>query len=200
MLRWRSLAGIVAVLALALPATAGESPDAGGNGRCSAASEVTPLASQAASAGYVSNVLNRDGSIRSVSHDMLSRALESARSKQPIAWVVFTSMPEIAALSNEDRMCADLERATRINPLKFEDRRFESADELTNWIMDFTQGKGADGRSLYEQCPGNCSPRYTWWIEPRQSNLKVDAWVVCGQPRDRSSNRYQLTTSLASDC
>jgi hypothetical protein len=199
--RWRSLANLVATLALAMPAAASDSPDADHSRDCRSSAEVAELASETASAGYVSNILNRDGSIRSMSHRMLSQALESARSREPTQWVVFKSTPELSNNSQgEDHMCADLEQVTKSDPLKFENRRFASADELTDWIMDFTQGKGADGKSLYEKCPGKCSPRYTWWIEPQASGLKVDAWVVCGQPRDRNSNKYHLTTGLAKAC
>jgi hypothetical protein len=191
----------VAALAFALPAAAGESSGVDHGRDCRSSAEVAGLASETASAGYVSNILNRDGSIRSMSHRMLSQALESARSREPTQWVVFTSTPEISDSSQgEDHMCADLERVTKSDPIKFENRHFASADELTDWIMDFTQGNGTDGKSLYKQCPGKCSPRYTWWIEPQASGLKVDAWVVCGQPRDRSSNKYYLTTGLARAC
>lgn len=192
---------MVAGLAFALPATAGEAPGVEHGRECSPSPDVTELASETASAGYVSNILNRNGSIRSISNRMLSHALTSARSREPMQWVVFTSTPDVANNPDGgDRMCTDLEKATKSDPLKFENKRFATADELTDWIMDFTQGKGADGKSLYEQCPGKCSPRYTWWIEPQQPGLKVDAWVVCGQPRDRSSNTYHLTTGLARAC
>ena len=71
-----------------------------------------------------------------------------------------------------------------------------SIDDLTNWIMDFTRGKGADGESLYEQCPGKCSPQYTWWIDPDETGLTVKARAVCGLPRDRDGNKYHLSTAL----
>ena len=198
---WRILGNLVAALLLALPVAAGEAPDFNDRAECSPPSEVTQLATETATAGTVANILNRTGSIRATSNRMLASALESARSKDPIQWIVFTSMPELSKKSaDDDPMCVRLEQATKKDPLKFEDRQFDSADALTNWITEFTQGKGADGKSLYEQCPGKCSPRYTWLIEPQQRGMKVDAWVVCGRPRDRDGNQYHLTTALARAC
>lgn len=168
---------------------------------CIASSEVTPLAAETATAGYVSNVLNRAGSIRAASNRLLISALATAESKQPKQWVIFTSTPELSKKSHgDDQMCAGHEEITRKAPLEFEDRHFATADELTDWIMEFTQGEGADGKSLYEQCPGKCSPRYTWWIEPVVSGMKVKSRVVCGLPRDHDGNKYHLSTALVPAC
>lgn len=195
------LANLAAALVLALPAMAGGAHEVAVARECPSSSDVVALDSATATAGVVSNALNRAGSIRAVSHRLLTSALDSARSRDPMQWVLFTSTPELSKSSeDEDSMCARLEQATDRDPIKFDDRHFESADELTSWIMDFTQGKGDDGKSLYEQCPGKCSPRYTWWIEPAKSGLKVDASVVCGLPRDRSGNKYHLSTGLAKAC
>jgi hypothetical protein len=168
---------------------------------CSPPSEITPLATETASAGYVSNVLKRAGSIRVASNRLLTSALDTARSKEPMQWVVFTSTPELSKKSDDDDlMCARHEQATEKDPLEFEDKHFASADELTDWLMDFTRGKGADGKSLYEQCPGKCSPRYTWWIEPVEAGMKVRSRVVCGLPRDHDGNKYHLTIALTPAC
>jgi hypothetical protein len=199
--RWRFPANLAAALLLALPAVAAAAHEIDTGRECPSSSDVTQLDAETASAGVVSNALNRAGSIRAASHRLLTSALDSARSREPMQWVLFTSTPELSENSeDENGMCARLEQATGEDPIMFEDRNFESADELTSWIMDFTQGKGGDGKSLYEQCPGKCSPRYTWWIEPAKSGLKVDASVVCGLPRDRNGNKYHLATGLARAC
>jgi len=158
---------------------------------------VTPLAAETASVGYLSNFTNRPDSIRATSKRMLDSAIETARSEPDVQRVIFKSIPELSTkVGADDQMCERYERATTKEPLEFEDKRFASVDELTNWIMDFTQGKGADGESLYEQCPGRCSPRYTWWIDPDETGLTVEARVVCGLPRDRDGNKYRLSTAL----
>ena len=168
---------------------------------CVSAPEIKLLASETASAGYVTNILSRPGSIRVASNRMLTSALDTAKSKQPTPLIIFTSTPELSKKSGEDdQMCARHQKDTEKHPLEFEDKHFATADELTEWIMDFTRGKGEDGKSLYELCPGNCSPRYTWWIEPMTSGMKVRSHVVCGLPRDRDGNKYHLTIALAPAC
>lgn len=158
---------------------------------------VTPLATETASAGYLSNLTNRSDSIRATSKRMLDSAIETARSEAAVQRVIFKSIPELSTkVDAEDQMCERYERATKKDPIEFEDKRFASVDELTDWIMDFTQGKGADGESLYEQCPGKCSPQYTWRIDPDKTGLTVKARVVCGLPRDRDGNKYHLSTAL----
>lgn len=156
---------------------------------------------ESATAGALANLSNSDGSIRSASNRMLTKAIETAGSSQPPQRVIFSSIPELSKKStSDDQMCKEHEETTAKAPLQFDDKRFASTDDLTDWIMDFTQGKGAEGKSLYKQCPGKCSPQYTWWIDPVGSELVVNARVVCGMPRDRSSNEYQLTTSLTAIC
>lgn len=156
---------------------------------------------EAATAGYLANLSNSKGSIRSASGRMLTKAIETAKSSQPRQRVIFQSIPELSKKStSDDQMCQRHEKATAEEPIVFDDKRFASTDELTDWIMEFTRGNGTDGKSLYEQCPGRCSPQYTWWIDPVESSLVVKARVVCGMPRDRSSDKYQLSTALTAAC
>ncbi len=158
---------------------------------------VTPLAAETASAGYLSNLANRADSIRATSQRMLDRAIETAKSEAAVQRVIFKSIPELSTKAGaDDQMCERYERETTKDPIEFEARRFTSVDDLTDWIMDFTRGKGADGESLYEQCPGKCSPQYTWWIDPDETGLTVKARAVCGLPRDRDGNKYHLSTAL----
>ena len=176
---------------------AGES----GAGNCDASSTLTPLATEIASAGFLSNLSNRAGSIRATSKRMLDNAIGTARSDASPQRIVFKSIPELSTKADaDDQMCQRLEKATMKAPLEFNGKRFASVDELTDWIMDFTQGKGEDGKSLYEQCPGKCSPQYTWWIVPDKTDLLVEARIVCGAPRDRDGNKYHLSIALAASC
>jgi len=168
---------------------------------CDASSDLMPVATEIASAGFLSNLGDRADSIRATSKRMLESAIETARSEESAQRIIFKSTPELSTKTHsDDQMCERLEKATTKAPLEFNDKRFASIDELTDWIMDFTQGKGTDGKSLYEQCPGKCSPQYTWWIDPDKSGLKVKARVVCGLPRDRGGNKYQLSITLVASC
>jgi len=168
---------------------------------CAASPTVSPLAAKTASAGYLSNFTNRAGSIRAVSKSMLDSAIETAKTDKQGQQIIFKSIPQLSRKADsDDPMCKRLEKQTSEKPIEFNDKRFATVDDLNDWIMDFTQGEGADGKSLYEQCPGNCSPQYTWHIEPENGNLNVDARVVCGPPRDHDSDAYNLSIGLADAC
>jgi hypothetical protein len=176
---------------------AGES----GAGNCDASSTLTPLATEIASAGFLSNLSSRADSIRATSKRMLDEAIGTVRSDASAQRIVLKSIPELSKkIDSDDQMCERLETETQKAPLEFNGKHFASADELTDWIMNFTQGKGADGKSLYKQCPGKCSPQYTWWIDPGESGLMVNARVVCGLPRDRDGDKYHLSIALAASC
>lgn len=195
------MGGLLAVLAFGCSAGS-ENSAADGNGKlCIPTSEPIKLDSESASAGFLSNLTGSAGSIRAASKTLLTSALDTATSKNPVSWVRFTSMPTLAKERGEDyEMCMRLEQATRVAPLTFEEKHFDTVDDLTSWITDFTQGKGADGKLLYEQCPGKCSPRYTWWIKPDEKGMLVTPMAVCGPPRDRDGDIYQLTTAIAAPC
>lgn len=180
---------------------AGTAAGDGNATHCDPSTAVTPLATEVASAGFLTNLSNRAGSIRATSSRMLGSAIEIARSEVSAKRIIFKSIPELSTKAGaDDQMCECYEKVTTKTPLEFNDKRFASVDELTDWIMDFTQGKGVDGKSLYEQCPGKCSPQYTWWIDPDKTDLMVRARVVCGPPRDRDGNKYHLTIALAASC
>jgi len=189
------------VLLLSCCLAAGTASGDGGGSHCGAPADATPLDTESATAGYLANLSNSDGSIRLASNRMLTKAIETAKSSQPPQRVIFSSIPELSTqTTSDDEMCRQHEKTTVKEPLRFDDKRFASADDLTDWIMEFTRGKGAEGKSLYERCPGKCSPQYTWWIDPVESDLVVNARVVCGMPRDRSGNKYQLSTALTATC
>ena len=169
--------------------------------QCNASPASTPLATETASAGFMANLGNRADSIRAVSKKMLNSAIATARSDASPQRIIFKSIPELSNKTTaDDPMCERHEAATRKEPLAFDEKRFMTADDLTDWIMDFTQGKGTEGKLLYKQCPGKCSPQYTWWIEPDETELLVKARVVCGLPRDRDGNSYRLSIELTAVC
>ena len=179
----------------------GAAADGGATTGCAPSPGATPWASATASAGFLANLGNRADSIRAVSKKMLNSAMEIARSDRSPQRIIFKSIPELSNKATaDDQMCERHAAATRNKPLEFNDMRFASVDALTDWIMEFTQGKGTQGKSLYEQCPGKCSPQYTWWIDPHTSGLLVKARVVCGLPRDHDGNKYQLSIALTAAC
>lgn len=102
--------------------------------------------------------------------------------------------------SKQDSLCLSQETATTEKPLNFPNREFESVDEMNSWVMEFSQGRGLDGKSLYAQCGSNCSPRYTFYISSVASGLRVQAEVICGLARDRASDEYDVSTALRARC
>ena len=159
------------------------------------------LDTETASAGLIANASNRKGSIRAASGRMLTAAIDEARSTSPPMRVVFKSIPDLSKKSTgDDAMCEQHWDATKDAPIVFDDKQFASTEELTEWIQKFTQGKGDEGKSLYDQCPGKCSPRYTWWIDPDGSGLRVKPMAACGMPRDKDGNQYTLSTALTAIC
>lgn len=191
----------VIVLLIACSLASGTLAADGGSGTCGGGERVTSLETETATAGSLANLTNRNGSIRWASNRMLPKAIDAAKAAEPAQRIIFKSIPELSKeATSDDDMCRQQEEATRKTPLVFDDKRFASAEELTDWIMEFTRGKGADGKSLYERCPGKCSPQYTWWIDPHGDELLVKARVVCGMPRDKSGNKYALSTALTPIC
>ena len=147
-------------LALSCCVAAGSASGDGGASQCGAQAEGTPLDTESATASVLANVSNSDGSIRSASSRMLTKAIDTAKSSQPPQRVVFSSIPNLSKKkTSDDEMCRQQETATKENPIRFDGKHFASTEDLNDWIMDFTQGKGDDGKSLYAQCPGKCSPQ-----------------------------------------
>ena len=198
MSRIRTLSRVILSVAC-LGGGAAMANDAGG--QCGPSPEVTPSDTATASAGFLANAGNSADSIRANSSRMLSSAIEKAQADASPQRIIFKSIPDLSKkTTSDDEMCERQEAATSKNPLEFGDKRFATVDELTDWIMDFTQGKGTEGKSLYKQCPGKCSPQYTWWIEPQKNELLVNARAICGRPRDRSGNKYQLSIAITPAC
>lgn len=178
---------------------------------CAAAVTETTLTDTFGSVGVLANLRGSDGSIRAVAQDLLAAALEQQRLAIPScpngcsggeSTIVYKVLP--TAYLNTDRQrseCRQYERETSASPLRFTDHEFDSLDALNEWIMDFSRGKGADGKALYAACASNCSPRYTFLIKPRDgTTLMLDAEVVCGLARDKKETQYSLSTALRTNC
>lgn len=184
--------------------------DAGLN--CSDLPVVIPLDSEYGSAGFMFNVAEHPKSIRAVATRLLNSALDAPVAKllkqcqndcsDRLAFHVIYKVAPTAFLPPQQQkdVCLRLEDETKRQPLLFGEKRFKSVEALNEWIMDFSQGRGEDGKQLYEQCSANCSPRYTFLIAQGDADLKVETEVLCGVARDRKNDRYSISTELTWGC
>ena len=202
--------GIALVPALA---SASEPPEQTLEGAldCPDPARETLLASELGSAGLVHNMAHHPESLRAIAQRLLEDALngnhEQARDCAPNcapterSEVVYRVTPaDFLAPEDQRAVCLEFESETKDNPLRFESRAFETVDALNDWIMDFSQGRGKDGELLYKQCSSNCSPRYTFLIAEQRTGFEVKTEVLCGLARDRSNNRYRISTALRRRC
>ncbi len=179
---------------------------------CVASSKETPLQEQIASAGIMHNLAEHPKSIRVVAAKLLADALDSPSAHQPNACaagcapvktpaVVYRVAP-VTFLPNDQqqKLCLTLEKDTTAHPLIFSPQAFQTVEKLNAWVMEFSQGRGEQGQKLYAQCGGNCSPRYTFLIAQGTDGLQVDAAVVCGLARDKSSDDYTVSTTIRNRC
>lgn len=179
---------------------------------CRAPGAEVPLASELGSAGFMLNLAEHPDSIRAVAGRLLQDALSDETDtataackpscpSATVAEVVYRVAPTaflVAAEQND--VCVRFERETGHDPLRFGTREFRSVEELNQWIMDFSQGRGDDGRALYARCSSNCSPRYTFLIAEQPDGYAVKAEVLCGLARDKSNDRYRISTALRRTC
>ncbi len=106
------------------------------------------------------------------------------------ATIIYKVLPTAFLDQTEQReVCLKFERDTTESPLRFAEKRFISLDDLNQWIMDFSRGKGPEGKDLYRLCSSNCSRRDTFFINNNG-----------GLARDRKNQRYNLSTSLRTRC
>jgi len=158
------------------------------------------------------NLAEHPKSIRAVATKLLAAALDSPAIKDPprcaagcaparAPQIVYRVAP-VAFLppSEQQALCVTLERDTARHPLAFQPQEFKTVEDLNAWVMEFSQGRGEEGRKLYEQCGGNCSPRYTFLIAQGKDGLRLDTTVVCGLARDRASDEYSVSTAVRSRC
>lgn len=166
-----------------------------------------------ASAGFFANLRNADHSVRSRMEQLLRESEESAarltevealcsRScPQAVVAVVFQSTPHMTLSDYDDRdRCEDLFSRTRQQPIEFLNRTFDSQDEVEDWYKDLTRGDGDDGESLYDRCPGRCSPRYSSLIFKRGEKFVISTSVVCGHARDKDDDQYALRAAVRWIC
>ncbi len=169
-----------------------------------------PLAEAVGPVGVLANLRGAPDSIRAVAKRLLAQALndgardgDDCRGCAQVPMSVVYRVAPIAYIDDvrQREVCLNLEEQTTKSPFVFEKKRFGTVDELNEWIMNFSRGKGTDGKELYRLCSSNCSPRYTFLINGGyQSGFSVESKVLCGRARDRSNRRYSLSTALRPHC
>lgn len=167
-----------------------------------------------ATASTFANVTGADGSIKKESGKLLTQAVDGVReAKQPDSvcsadcnvnpspFIFLRSVPNKFLSDYSDKAeCDKFETETTDKPIFYGNLHFNSLAELNDWFGDFSQGKGKEGKDLYNRCPGSCSPRYTNIIRPSENGFDVEAEVVCGAARDKSDNQYQLSAGYHWAC
>lgn len=158
------------------------------------------------------NIAEHPESIRVIAERLLTKAVgteafyEAPQCRDgcptsPVSHVVYRVAPTVFLPEEKQQaLCLTLEQQTKENPLHFGAKEFNSVPELNDWIMQFSQGRGDDGKRLYEQCGGNCSPRYTFSIAQDGEKLKVSTDVLCGFARDKKSDQYAVSTVIRWQC
>jgi hypothetical protein len=203
-----------AIFCLVLFVVFGRTMTARADDDCSAVVKDVPGEQVIADAGTWTNLRKAEGSLRYESERLLNAAEKKRAALQPPAGlcpagcipisepeIVFISVPQKFLDSYRDQQkCERLLKQTTAAPLAYHDRTFSSAAEFNDWFGDFSQGKGDDGRTLYRQCDGSCSPRYTCIIKQQGAALHVDADVICGPARDKSDDTYKLSSSYRWTC
>ena len=199
------------LLALALAPLAAQA--AGTTADCDAPHREVPLDTATGSVGFIKNMAEDPTSIRAVAGRLLETALngdsKTAAHDECIgncpdrlrSEVIYRVSPTafLDAAEQHD-VCRRFESETTVHPLEFDARSFASVAELNDWIMAFSQGRGADGKLLYERCSSNCSPRYTFLIAEQSSGYAVRAQVLCGLARDKANDQYRISTALRRSC
>lgn len=167
---------------------------------CSTPLTETPLRSEQASAGIMVNITEAPESIRATVKTLLGDALNAAKTAQAPAVVFRVAPTRYLPLPEQQPLCTQLATQTTLQPLTFVDRAFPDVEEFDAWLTAFSQGKGDDGKLLYQQCGGNCDPSFTFVVAPTTSELTVMTEVYCGYARDRAINLYTLSTTLRTAC
>ncbi len=182
---------------------------------CESIFKDTPGEKATANANAWANWRSNPGSISAESKRLLSNAnkgieklnqptdLCPAECKPATApRIIFRSIPSSYLSSYSDKAkCTELLSATQRKPISYPDRKFADMDALNSWFGDFSQGKGSDGKDLYQRCDGDCSPQYECDItKGTDGKLSLDARVVCGHARDKDQNTYDLSYVFRWEC
>lgn len=125
---------------------------------------------------------------------------EAPCESKAVPQIIFTSVPSsFRSGYSDEKECNRLAEQTKKSPLTFGTKSFGSMNELSEWISQFSQGKGAEGEQLYKQCPGSCSPQFHYEIRTG-GGVDVTPAVICGAARDKDENLYSIAVSVELQC
>lgn len=178
---------------------------------------IVPLETSKANASIFSNWMNRKGSVKYESERIFNRAkndfahlkpprikLSKGLTLRSIPYLHFSSSPFQNSVGHPDfEYCQKLENITKSQPIRYSNSTLRSVTALIDWISDLSQGKGELGRDLYQRCDRACSPRFDYQItqvELSREHYLVDVSIICGLPRDKEDNNYQLKTFYRWSC
>ncbi len=181
---------------------------------CSSYIRDAKIESSLASASMLANAQNKKGSIRFETKEMLNKAETNlANAEKPTdlcpsdcqlpdkPLIVFQSIPNNFLTGyDQQEKCQTLQGETEKTPFTYSEKEFDTMQALENWLSKFSQGKGEDGKNLYERCSGQCSPQYKNIISSQDNKLILNAEVVCGQARDKKDNNYEISYSYRWVC
>lgn len=192
--------------------TSPEPPPSTAASECPVTNEERALETRYGAAGFMKNLAETEDSIKAIAREILASALKPQTNKaandcdqdcagQLADQIVYRVAP-VAFLPQEkqNQVCLDFEKQTAATPFEFGRRQFKDVEALNKWIMEFSQGRGDDGKKLYEQCGSNCSPRYTFLITDAEQGYNVSAEVLCGLARDKSNDQYLISTAVRRVC
>lgn len=166
------------------------------------------------SAGFFSNWRRSDSSVTVVSENLFRQAFDTYYlTPQPKDFcadrcvlpahpdIIFRSIPRkyLSDYGDKDQ-CNRLYLNTKRFPLRYSVSLPREPEKLNEWIADFSQGENDQGKALYIDCPGSCSPQYEYVITPVMDAYAVNAQVVCGPARDKGDDMYTLSYSFRWQC
>jgi len=151
--------------------------------------------SKLATANTWENLRNNKGSLKFETAEILKCGLPNLPLEKML---IISSLPKIFLSEYDDKTyCQSKLSETKKSPYIYNAGSFSSVEDLNDWIKDFSQGSGKDGKDLYAKCDKSCSPQYTYKIKKSgEDNLTLNAEVICGDARDKNDNMYVLKASL----
>ena len=159
------------------------------------------IGSAKATASLWANARGSKGSIKAESDKLVAASVSKVKEAKKDGVIVLKTIPAKYKSDYSDKeLCSKYLAQTQEKPFEYKGRNFASLDKLNEWLGDFTQGKGKDGKDLYKKCDGSCSPQYTTKIKLTGNTYTVDSSVVCGHARDKDDNMYDLTATVQWQC
>ncbi len=169
---------------------------------CDTEAKLVDFKKTVATADLWSNYRSKPGSIAHDSSEMLKSALIAFKKNisdcAKNAQIFFYSIPAKFLNDYSDKnYCEEFFKKTKESPIKYSALEFEDMDQFSSWFNEFSQGKGKQGKELYNKCDRSCSPQYKSIITEVASGIKADVEVICGPARDKDDNNYKLSVQYS---